>query len=172
MKFNRITRYYYLRFIRLRGEPHELALGMALGVFSGMMPIIPFHMALGVALALIFKGSKITAMLGTWISNPLSWYFLYYLNYKIGALVLGLSNDNNIVESLMGSFRNGEEGMALILNIVHASSTIIGAFAIGGLIMGAIAFTPAYFISLRLFSFIKTWREEIRERKSRETGNQ
>ena len=172
MRFIRIARYYYLRFIRLRGEPHELALGMALGIFSGMLPIIPFHMALGVALALVFKGSKITAMLGTWVSNPLSGYFLYYLNYKIGAFVLGLSKDTRIFESLIGSFHTGEEGMALILKLVHASGTIIGAFAIGGLIMGFIVFLPAYFIFLKFFGLIKTWREGIRKRKGREEKNQ
>ena len=90
MIFERQIRYYYLRFIRLRGDPSELALGMALGVFTGMMPIMPFQIAVAVALALFFKGSKITAALGTWISNPLNWYFLYYANYKLGAFILRL----------------------------------------------------------------------------------
>ncbi len=71
MKFNRQIRYYYLRFIRLRGQPHDLALGMAMGIFCGMLPIIPFQTALAVTLAIFFKGSKITAALGTWVSNPL-----------------------------------------------------------------------------------------------------
>ena len=76
MKYSRQIRYYYLRFIRLRGESHELALGLAFGIFAGMMPIMPFQIALAVALALVFKGSKITAALGTWISNPLSWLII------------------------------------------------------------------------------------------------
>ena len=100
MKLSRISRYYFLRFIRLRGEPRELALGMSFGIFSGMMPIIPFRTILAVALALVFKGSKITAALGVWVSNPLNWYILYYLNYKIGAFILGLSRDNKGFSSL------------------------------------------------------------------------
>ena len=40
--YERQLKYYYIRFLRLRGEPHELALGMAIGVFSGMMPILFF----------------------------------------------------------------------------------------------------------------------------------
>ena len=63
--YERQLKYYYIRFLRLRGEPHELALGMAIGVFSGMMPILPFQIALAVTLALLFKTSKITAALGT-----------------------------------------------------------------------------------------------------------
>ncbi|MBW1669288.1 MAG: DUF2062 domain-containing protein, partial [Deltaproteobacteria bacterium] len=38
MKLIRQLKYLYIRFIRLRGDPRELALGTALGVFAGMMP--------------------------------------------------------------------------------------------------------------------------------------
>ena len=55
------------------------------------MPILPFQIALAVLLALIFRGSKIAAALGTWISNPLNWYFLYLYSYKIGAAILCLA---------------------------------------------------------------------------------
>jgi uncharacterized protein (DUF2062 family) len=61
LELKRLIRYYYLRFIRLRGNPHELALGMSFGIFTGLMPILPFQTVLAVALALVFKGSKITA---------------------------------------------------------------------------------------------------------------
>ena len=90
MKFQRQIKYYYLRFIRLRGEPHELALGIAFGVFSGMMPVVPFQTVLAITLSLFFKGSKITAALGTWVSNPLNWYFIYYYSYRLGAWIIGL----------------------------------------------------------------------------------
>ena len=43
MNFERQLKYYYLKLIGLRDEPHELALGIALGIFTGMMPIIPLH---------------------------------------------------------------------------------------------------------------------------------
>jgi len=65
LKYSRQLKYYFLRLIRLREEPHELALGLAFGIFTGMMPIMPFQSALAVTLALIFRGSKITALIGT-----------------------------------------------------------------------------------------------------------
>ena len=172
MELRRLARYYSLRFIRLRGEPHELALGMTFGIFSGMMPIIPFHTALAVALALIFKGSKIAAALGVWVSNPLNWYILYYLNYRIGAFILGLTRDNKGFSSLMDSIRNAGEGIALIKEIASASGIIIAAFFIGGIIMGVVAAIPSYFISLNLFSLVKTWRNKRREQRSWQKKNQ
>lgn len=164
MKLSRRVRYYYLRFIRLRGEPNELALGMALGIFSGMMPIIPFHTASAVAMALVFKGSKITSAIGVWVSNPFNWYFLYYLNYRIGAFILGLSRDNRGFSSVMESMRQGEKGMSFILGIAHASGEIITAFLIGGVIMGIVASIPSYFVFLKIFSTLREWRRKKKKR--------
>ena len=158
MKYSRQIRYYYLRFIRLRGEPHELALGIALGIFAGLLPIMPFQMALAVALALLFKGSKITAALGTWISNPTNWYFLYFYSYKIGAYLLGLSDRGPIFQSVMASVRQGEEPMVIIGKIVGAGSAMMASFFVGGLVMALICALPSYFIFLNIFQRIRNWR--------------
>ena len=171
VRFSRQVRYFYLRFIRLRGEPHELALGIAFGIFAGMMPIMPFQIALAVTLALLFKGSKITAALGTWVSNPLNWYFLYFYSYKIGASILGIAGKSKIFSSVMASMRQGEEAMAIIAKIAGAGGSMAAAFVVGGLIMGFAAAAPSYFIFLRLFQLIRQWRRERRARKYWERKN-
>ena len=171
MRFRRQIRYFYLRFIRLRGEPHELALGSAFGIFAGMMPIMPFQIALAVTLALLFKGSKITAALGTWVSNPLNWYFLYYYTYKIGASILGIPGKTKIFSSVMASMRQGEEAIAIISKIAGAGGSLVAAFVVGGFVMGFAAAVPSYFIFRRLFQFIGQWRRERRARKYWERRN-
>ena len=165
MIFERQIRYYYLRFIRLRGEPHELALGMAFGIFSGMMPILPFQTALAVALALFFKGSKIAAALGTWVSNPLNWYFLYYYSYKLGALILRIPEQNAIFSSVMTGIQSGEDAMVVVGKIFGAGGAVIAAFLVGGLVMGTAASIPFYFIFFRIFRSIRLWREARRKRR-------
>jgi len=165
LEYNRQIKYYYLRFIRLRGDPQGLALGAAFGIFSGMMPIMPFQIALAVALALIYKGSKITAALGTWISNPLNWYFLYFFNYKIGAWILGLSGKGKLMSSVTRSLDQGEDAMIVIGKIAGAGGAMISAFLIGGIIMGVLSAIPSYFIFLKIFRSIRNWREKRRARK-------
>ncbi len=171
MRFSRQIRYFYLRFIRLRGEPHELAMGIAFGIFAGMMPIMPFQIALAVTLALLFKGSKITAALGTWVSNPLNWYFIYYYSYKIGASILGVPGKSKIFSSVMASIRQGEEAIAIIAKMAGAGGTMVAAFLLGGFIMGFTAAIPSYFLFLRLFQFFRRWRRERRARKSWQRKN-
>jgi len=159
LKFSRQIRYYYIRFIRLRGDPHELALGMAFGIFTGMMPIMPFQMAFSVGLALLFKGSKITAALGTWISNPLNWYFLYYFSHKIGVTVLGLHENGAMFSSIMTSIQLGEDSMVVVEKILAAGGLMVAAFLLGGLIMGVAVSFPSYFIFLYVFRRIRAWRK-------------
>jgi uncharacterized protein (DUF2062 family) len=165
VKYSRQIKYYYLRFIRLRGEPHELALGVTLGIMIGVMPIMPFQTALAVTLAIFFKGSKITAALGTWVSNPLNWYFLYYFSYKIGAWMLGLSEKLRGFTSVMEAIQRGEETMVIVGKFAGAGSAIISAFLLGGLVMASALAIPSYFIFFRVFSFIRSWRRQRRERK-------
>lgn len=166
MKFTRQLRYYYWRFIRLKGNPRDLALGIALGIFSGLLPIVPFQTALAVFLALVFGGSKITAALGTWISNPLNWYVVYYLNYRIGAAILGLSEKNRGFSSVMETVQRGEEGMGLVHAILGAGSSIIAAFLLGGLILGLLVAPASYPIFLKVFRAIQQWRENRRTFKA------
>lgn len=172
LDLSRFTRYYYLKFIRIKGAPYELALGMALGVFSGMLPIMPFHIALAVAMALLFRVSKITAAIGVWVSNPFTWYLLYFFNYKIGAFILGLSEDNRGFSSIMVSIQGSGETLETIIRIANASWTIIAAFVIGGMIMSVVAAVPSYFIFLKIFNLLRDWRQKIRERKSGQKWNQ
>jgi uncharacterized protein (DUF2062 family) len=165
LNFSRQIRYFYIKFIRLSDDPHELALGMALGIFTGMMPIMPFHMGLAVILAVIFKASKATAALGTWINNPLDMFFLYTLNYRLGALILGHTGQNRAFSSVMESVQHGDEIKVIVGNIAGTAGIIIPSLLVGGFVMGAVFSLPSYFIFLRLFRFIKNWREQRRYRR-------
>ncbi|MDP3478975.1 MAG: DUF2062 domain-containing protein, partial [Desulfoprunum sp.] len=46
MRLKRLGKYYYLRFLRLKGDPYSLAFGTAIGVFVGLTPTMPLHTAI------------------------------------------------------------------------------------------------------------------------------
>lgn len=85
-RLRRWTRFQYLRLVRQPASAHSLAVGLAAGVFAGFLPIIPFQMAVAVALALPVRGSKVAAALGTWVSNPVNVIPLYALMYWVGGV--------------------------------------------------------------------------------------
>lgn len=161
-RYRRTAKYLYLRFIRLRGHPHELALGMAVGVFAGSMPILPFQTALAIFLALLFKGSKLTAALGTWISNPLNWYFLYFYSYKIGSWMIGLESSNTVFHSIMASIHHGEDLWSIFNKMVGAGGGFMAAFLLGGLVLATLFSVPTYFMFLRVFGYLQACRVRMR----------
>lgn len=123
----------------LRGKPHEIALGMAIGVFIGITPTIPLHTILAVSLALLVGGSKLAAALGVWVSNPLSIPFFYYGSYRIGQLVLGLPGIN------LPDDRS-------LLAMASLGGKIVGAMLLGGVILGIVPAIVAYVLTLKLTS--------------------
>ena len=56
----------YERFLKIRGQPREIALGFALGLFVGMTPFIGLHTVTAVPLAALLKWNKISAAVAVW----------------------------------------------------------------------------------------------------------
>ncbi len=83
-KLKRFIRYWYLRLVRIQASPHNIAMGLAVGVFVGLLPLLPFQTVIAVAVAFVLRSSKIAAALGTWVSNPLNWVPLYMMFYYVG----------------------------------------------------------------------------------------
>ncbi|MGE5843783.1 MAG: DUF2062 domain-containing protein [Syntrophaceae bacterium] len=127
---------FYNRFLSLSGRPEEIARAMALGVFIGVTPTIPFHTALVMVSCLIFRQNITAGMLGaTIVSNPLTIPFFYLAEYELGILVLGL--DPN-------PFALTDYDVRAILEIgLH----ILYPLMVGGLILACLFIVPSYFIS-------------------------
>jgi hypothetical protein len=144
---------------------------MALGIFAGLLPILPFQTALAVALALIFKSSKITAVIGTWISNPLNWYFLYLYTFKVGGFVLGVSGKDVLFSRLMASIRQAEGPLAIATQIFQAGTTVVASFLTGGIVLGIAFAVPGYFVFFYIFRSIASWREIRRKGRQEKRQN-
>ncbi len=91
-RLKRYGRYIYLRIIRLRTSPHNIALGLALGVFVGALPIIPFQSVLVLALAVIFRGNKVAAFFSTFYSNVFTLAPMYYVLFLVGKFFFPFEN--------------------------------------------------------------------------------
>jgi len=88
MALPRVLRYHWLKLLRLQDDPRKLAWGMALGVFIGITPTIPFHLVAALSLAALFRVSPVTAFIGIQVGNPLTVPALYLGAYKVGQFLL------------------------------------------------------------------------------------
>ncbi len=128
----------YIRFKFIQGDPHYVAMGMAVGVFVAVTPTIPFHTTIALAMAFALKASKPAAVIGVWFSNPITIPPFYYGSYKLGMLMLGRSNGlDPSVLSLQELLKHGVD--------------VTFAMIVGGAVLGIIPAIASYFVTRHLF---------------------
>ncbi len=145
LRWRRLLRYIYIRFIRLRSHPQAIARGLAAGVFAGSYPFFGLQTILGIAIAAAIRGNKVVAAAGTWISNPITYVPIYAMNYRIGRWLLG----NAAQTDLAG--RSPQEWMSLGLDVT-------AALLLGSTAVGATLGIASYFLGLAVSRRLKGHR--------------
>lgn len=140
----------YRKFIdrvkKLQGDPHYVAMGMAIGIFISITPTIPFHTVIAITLAFVLRGSKPAAAIGVWFCNPVTAPFFYLGSYKVGMFILGKSAPFDVkYESVL-------ELMKLGVDVTVAMIT-------GGVILGILPGIAAFFITRKIFTKIHSRRK-------------
>jgi len=150
-RWKRNLRFLYLRLLRLKGKPQEVAGGVAIGVFVGMTPTVPLHTVLAVLIALILKKSKLAAALGVWVANPFFLPFIYLLDYKVGQVLTGA----NPPSLAMSNFS--------VPHLVRLGWDISYPLLLGGTVTGLLCAIPSYFITKRIILLYQAKRRQRKE---------
>lgn len=66
----------------------KFALGMAIGAFFALMPL-PVQMIAAALSAFFLRANIPAAIAGTWISNPFTFPFCVYFQYRLGCILTG-----------------------------------------------------------------------------------
>ncbi len=134
--------------------PEDIAAGWALGVFVGFS--IPFGLQLivSIPLALMMRVSKIGATIGTFVTNPISIFFIYPAQtFIVNKFVFGGSLTYSKLAETEWTWsavrRLGAETMA--------------SFFLGGIFLAIIMTPIAYFIVKRVVVRARAWRERKNE---------
>lgn len=147
----RKIRYFYLKFLRLKGAPHHIARGMAIGIFIGMTPTIPLHTVTVLAVAFIFKQHKLASLLG--IQVGIFAPFIYFASYKLGTYILGIKPH---------SFN---ANLTSIAEIYKLGFDIFAPLFIGNIPYAVLAAITGYFLTLRAMKLKVAIQNRIRDKK-------
>jgi len=127
---------FYENFISLKGDPKNIAMGMAIGVFVGVTPTIPFHTALLILATILCRQNMTAAYLGSWIiSNPLTIPFFYFTQYELGRYLMGIEAYNL------------DKTCFSLQHVVGMGWYIAIPLLLGGIIMAPFFAIAAYFIT-------------------------
>jgi uncharacterized protein len=135
-RIRRSTRYGFLRVIRTKDSPHSTALGMGIGVFVGFLPIIPFQTVTALTLSFALRCGKVSAVIGTLVSNPLNIPILYFLYFKVGSFFIPVAG-----------YRFDPRNIELI-SLIHKGWGVVMSMVVGGLVFAIPGSILAYFLTL------------------------
>ena len=88
MKYLTKIKDFIVKFSKKGLSPHEIAAGIALGNFIGCIPVMGTHTIIAIGFAYILRLNTLVVLLGTQISNPLSYPFQLFVSAEIGNLIL------------------------------------------------------------------------------------
>lgn len=160
MKFRplRLIRYTVLRLARLREDPVTLARGFGLGIFIGVLPLLPVQTMILVPLTLLLRVNTVTALIAaSAVSNPLTFAPQYYYTWKVGNMVFPDQIRWDQVRQVMTTIDH--EGLwDGIMTLSHLGGSMIMVLLTGGAIIGLPLAAAGYVLSLNLFIALRKKR--------------
>jgi len=142
----------------LDDPPHKIALGMALGIFVGFLPIMGIQMAVVLPFALLFRANKACAIAGVWITNPVTVIPIYYLNYRVGLLFLDYQHMTwAMFEDLFAA--------VTMHKFLRLGEAILVPLVGGGFVLAVVFSIPTYFVTRSLVIRARERQAVRRQRK-------
>lgn len=142
----------YKRFISIKGTPHQIAIGLALGLFIGFTPTMGFQIILAVFIAALLKWNKISAAIGVQITNPITAPAIYGFTYFIGAKLMGLQKVFVWKEAFDSS---------KIIEMLEKMPQIFTALTIGGILIGIPVAAAGYYIC---FALVENYQNSLKNK--------
>ncbi|MBV9576570.1 MAG: DUF2062 domain-containing protein [Gammaproteobacteria bacterium] len=109
-------------------KKNSVARGVAVGLFVGIIPALPFQTLLTISIAILLRANLPAALLVSWISNPLTLLPIAYFTYLVGNWVLGNDSAPIIFTdiSLQDNLREVSVPFFVGLPIVSLGAALLG----------------------------------------------
>lgn len=130
----------------LPATPHQIALGVAVGVFVSVTPTPGCQMVLAGLLAALVGGSVRAALPMVFLSNPLTAAPILWITYEAGRLCWPWAPRLSVTE-LVEVFTHSSASLSAMLDL---GLTLVAPLVIGGLLVGAVLGALSYPLMLVL----------------------
>ena len=153
---NKIKQFILYSVLHINDTPHSIALGIALGVFVAWTPTLGFQMLMVLILTAIFRANGRVALPFVWISNPFTFFAIYFPNFWLGHHLLSLfidrsnANFDRALQSLhspllaVQKFFQGTITKELTSFLLENSLDLWIGSIIMGLFLGALSYILSY----------------------------
>ena len=154
--FKKIISFVFARLaalFKINDSAQKIALGVGLGVFSGLMP--GTGPAAALFLAFVFRANRAAALLGSIFTNTWLSLVTFILAIKVGSVILKLRWEE-VHQQAQGLIRDFHWAKFFKLSFLGALFPVIIGYIIIGLFLGIISYLITLFILRRNFHGRKT----------------
>ena len=143
-KLARLARLLYYKVVRQAGTPEQIALGMSVGVMAGMVVPPCFQVFVVLGISLLFTFNRAAGLLGTMVTNPLTYVPVYAFEVALGKWITGVDLGGWQMPSTFEAV--WQLVVDLFTNWDRVGHVVI-AFLVGATISGIVLTIPAYYVT-------------------------
>ena len=126
--------------VHVDDSPGRVALAFAIGVWIAFFPILGIHTGLALAIAFVFRLSRVAILTGAWINNPWTLGPMYMAGTVLGCSILGVSTEG--LEEIDWSLH----GRAFYAALLESLRPYVLPFIVGNTVLGLACAVLAYFL--------------------------
>ncbi len=168
-----LYRVFLKKLLQLEDTPESIARGASLGMFIAWTPTVGIQMILVGIINTIFKANRLAGIVMVYISNPLTLLPIYWLNYIVGAFLLGMKTISKqqfsavIPQTSDGVF---DYFMRFVSNLLDLGWEVAAPTLFGGAVIGALLAIPTYPLTLRFIKRERAFVAKLRARRKKKGG--
>jgi len=160
--FRKKSRKIYLKIVREKATPEYIARGWSIGMFFGCTIPIGGQLICSIPTAFLLKGSKIGAVLGTFLTNQVTVFFIYPVQCYAGAKLLGLDLSYGDIKVKLKDLMEATTLLEFRDALMKLAGELSVSFLVGGAIMAVVLTPLTYFMVKRM---VVTYRIRTQNRR-------
>ena len=146
--FKKKWRKFYFKIVREKASPEYIARGWSIGMFFGCLIPIGGQLVCSIPAAFLLKGSKIGAVLGTFLTNQVTVFFIYPVQCYAGAKLIGLDLSYGDIKDKLKDIVSASDFSEFVVAAKSLAGDLTVAFFVGGAIM-AFVLTPITYVAVK-----------------------
>jgi uncharacterized protein len=144
----KIAHFIFSKLFKINDSPERIALGVAVGVFAGLLP--GTGPAAALFLALILKANRAAALFGGLLTNTWLSVVTFVLAIKVGSVILKM-NWQSVQEQFQVLFKGFTWGLFFKSSFLEILLPVVLGYLVIGLVLGLFSYFLTLLIIWKVF---------------------
>ncbi len=166
-----LYRVFLKKLLQLEDTPESIAWGASLGMFVAWTPTVGIQMIIIGVINTLFRVNRLAGIVMVYISNPLTLLPIYYLDYVVGAFLIG-KGDTISREQFSQIIPATSDGVfdyfvRFFTGLLELGWDVALPTLLGGAVIGLVLAIPTYPLTKRFIERERAFVAKLRARRAK-----